>query len=67
MNIIFDAECLMCGERKGIELPENIETMIRITTAKHMVDFDFGKCMCGGHVDIQAYRGKLDKDRNVIL
>lgn len=65
--MIFDAECLMCGERKGIELPDTMEAMIAITHARSLVDIHFGKCKCGGHVDIQVYNGKIDKNRNVIL
>lgn len=64
MSIIFDAECMKCKTRKGIELPETQQAQFAIMQCQ-MVN-EMQNCQCGGYVDIQVYRGKLDADRNVI-
>jgi hypothetical protein len=64
MGIIFDAECMKCKTRKGIELPETINAQIAIMQC-NMINAH-QNCKCGGYVDIQVYRGRLDEKRNVV-
>ena len=65
MSIIFDAECMKCKTRKGIELPETPQAQFALMQAQMINDMQ--NCQCGGYVDIQIYKGKLDADRNVII
>jgi len=62
--MIFDAMCIKCGKRKGIELPETQQASIAIMQAQMIAKFQ--NCGCGGYVDVQVYPGKLDEKRNVI-
>lgn len=64
MSIIFDAECMKCKTRKGIELPETHQAQFAIMQAQMINEMQ--NCQCGGYVDIQVYKGKLDSGRNVI-
>jgi len=63
--MIFEALCLKCGKRKGIELPNNnINAIIACSMAEQLSRNK--RCDCGGVVDVMTYPGKLDKDRNII-
>ena len=63
-NIVFDALCLKCGKRKGIELPrDNMNTSFAIMQA--MAICDVGFCKCGGYVEAITYDGYIDSDRKV--
>jgi hypothetical protein len=62
--IVFDAMCLKCGKRQGIELPNTMQAIIACSTAEQL-SWD-KRCECGGAVEVITYEGKLDKDRNVI-
>ena len=64
MSIIFDAECMLCKTRKGIELPETHQAQFAIMQCQ-MINSQVN-CQCGGYVDIQVYKGSLDKERKVI-
>jgi len=60
--MIFEAKCMKCGKRKGIELPDNnFNTMIALNMANSIQANQ--NCLCGGFVEIFTYKGRLDKDR----
>lgn len=59
--MIFDAMCMKCGKRKGIELPETQQAHFAIMQAQMIANFQ--NCKCGGAVDVQVYDGTIDKDR----
>lgn len=63
--MIFDAECISCGKRMGIELPGGSRSdmaYIRCLSASY-----FNRCACGGRVEVYYYQGKLDAERRVVL
>lgn len=62
--MIFDAECVACGKRKGIELPYTTLAEMAIHQCKMIGHFK--RCECGGVVNIQVYEGKIDEKRNII-
>ena len=62
--MIFEAKCMMCGKRQGIELPDNdMRTVMAVNQAQMIQAMQ--DCSCGGYVEIFTYHGKLDKDRNI--
>ena len=62
-SLIFDALCLGCGKRKGIQLPRTNTAMVAIDRCK--IEAFFRRCSCGGEIDIKVYEGSLDDKRNV--
>jgi ssDNA-binding Zn-finger/Zn-ribbon topoisomerase 1 len=62
--MIFEATCLGCGKRQGIQLPKNMQSMMACSIAEQ-ISFN-QRCSCGGSVVVDTYEGRLDKDRNII-